>query len=183
MYLDLDSVHAALGAALEAEGKEKPKAWDQSEEPKLCPAPTKDTPHGSSERALNYEGDVHARVNPLAPIPRGFGVKVLNPKTGKYVNLDDCFRYAGDLVDNDMKPGDLVDAKGPRKAFLYSKDWKALDEDVDQARNELDAADGRGVGLKWYYAEREAAVIARAKFDEEGLNRVVIGIMPPKRSR
>lgn len=178
LYLDLASVTAALAPRDRA----RPAAAD--DEPQLCPAPTPDTPHYASERAKDYEDDVHARVNPLAPIPRGFGVKVLDPATGEYVFLDDCFRYAGDLVDGDMKPGDLVDAKGLRKDYLYSKGWsRAMDEDVKQAKKELRAAKARGVGLKWYYAEQGAADRMRERFEREDIRGIVIGVMPLRRRR
>ena len=122
---------------------------------------------------------MHERVNPLAPIPNGFAIKLPDPATGEPVFLDDCFRYAGDLVDGDIKAGDFAEAKGPAKAFLYSRSW-SLDDDVKQAAKELRAANQRGVGLKWYYAEPHAAAIARQAFIDHGLTKIVVGIMPPR---
>ena len=134
--------------------------------------------------AFAGEDDVHARVNPLLPVPRGFGVKVLDPVTGRYVFFDDCFRYAGDIVDGDMQPGDLVEAKGPRKAYLYPQDWsRAMNDDVAQARKQSRAAKARGVGLKWYYAQEGAADMARERFKKEGFDDIVVGTMPPRRRR
>ncbi len=176
LYLDLAAVQAALAP------RERGRPAAQSEEPQLCPAPTKDTGHGSSERAKSYEDDVHQRVNPLLPLPRGFGVKLPDPGTGQIVFFDDCFRYAGDLVDRDMKAGDLVEAKGPRKEYLYPQTWsRALDEDVAQAKKQARIAKARGVGLKWYYAEQGAADVARQRFHDEGLGDIVIATMPPRR--
>ena len=176
LYLDL----ATVAALLAPRERDKPQA--ATDEPKLCPAPERDTPHGASVRANNYEDDVHARVNLIAPIPRGFGVNVFEPSSGKYVFFDDCFRYAGDLVDGDMRAGDLVETKGPRKEYLYRHpQWStAFDDDVDQAKKELDAARARGVGLKWYYAEKGAADMARRRFFREGLGEIIISHMPPR---
>ncbi len=44
------------------------------EEPKLCPDPGPDTPHGASNNAKAYEADIHNLVNPQNPLPQGFGV-------------------------------------------------------------------------------------------------------------
>ena len=81
MYLALDAVRDVLedaGSAHEDEGT-KPKPFPTDDEPQLCPAPQKDVPHGSEKPAKDYEDDVHARVNPLAPIPREFAVRFVNP--------------------------------------------------------------------------------------------------------
>lgn len=186
LYLDLDAVRDAIDdrAPQSSQGEPDGRPKAAADEPKLCPAPTDDKGHGSSERAKAYENDVHARVNPIAPIPREFGVNVLNPLTGKSVFFDDCFRYTGDLVDGDMKAGDLVEAKGERYEYLYSKDWPtAMDDNVTQAQNQLEAADARGVGLKWYFAEKGAAATTREWFRGRGLERIVIGYVPPRGRR
>ena len=138
----------------------------------------------SSGAAYSGHGDGRRtqRVNPLLPIPREFGVKLRDPLTGRDVFFDDCFRYAGDLVDGDMKAGDLVEAKGPRKAYLYAQTWsRAMDEDVAQAKKQVQIARARGVGLKWYFAEQGAADMARERFRDERLKDIVIATMPPRR--
>lgn len=183
LYLDLAAVHLVLGTEMQAAHKEVPKAWAaiDEDEPKLCPAPTPDTPHHASDRALDYEDDVHARVNPLVPLPRGFGVRVWNASLGRYVYFDDCFRYAGDLIDGNMKIGDLVEAKGPRKEYLYSHEWaRSMAEDYTQAVTQAKTADERGVRLKWFYAEKGAADAARKFFEGKGLTSIVVAHMPPK---
>ena len=185
LYLDLDTVRKVIEdtqtQTARGDPDEKPKA--ATDEPRLCPAPTPDTGHGASDRANAYEDQVHQRVNPLAPLPSGFGVRLTDPQTGAIVFLDDCFRFAGDLVDNDMRAGDVVEAKGERNDYLYSKLWSgALDDDVEQAQKELRAADAQGVRLKWYFAEQGAADQARAAFAEAGLGRIVISVMPLRKS-
>ena len=183
LYLDLDSVRKIMektqAQTALGDPEEKPKAG--TDEPRLCPAPTPDTPHGASEDAIAYENQVHHRVNPLAPLSEGFGVRVIDPLTGKIVYVEDCFRYAGDLVDGDMNPGDLVEAKGNRKAYLYSRGI-SIGDDIEQAKKELRAAEARGVGLKWYYSEPGAAAIARKEFNEHGLSKIVIGVMPLRKA-
>jgi hypothetical protein len=115
----------AVAVAIQARGDTSPRAAvnaptnQKNDEPKICPAPTKDIPHGSSARALDYEDDVHAGVNPLAPLPRGFAVMLINPVTGEAVHFDDCFRYVGDLLDRDMKKVIWPMLKGqPMRRFL-----------------------------------------------------------------
>lgn len=179
LYLDLDTVTVALAA------RERPRRQATYGGPKLCPEPTPDTRHGASDDARDYEDDVRRRVNPIAPLPRGLGISAPDPasRDGKLVYFEDCFRYAGDLVDGDMKPGDFVEAKGPRKAYLYSKSdsWaRTLKEDAEQARKQDRVAKARGVGLKWSYAEKEAADIARKRFEKEGFD-ITVGFMPPSR--
>lgn len=182
LALDLPALHLALATALKAEHKEVPKAWaaTDEDEPKLCKKPVPDKPHGASEPARRYERDLHRRVNPLAPIPDGYAIRIWDKVLHRFVHFDDCFRYAGDLVDGDMKKGDLADAKGKRKEYLYSKEWaRTMKEDAEQAKIQLRVADSLCVSLKWYYAEKGAADAARAYFAAHGLGRIIIGHMPP----
>ena len=50
-------------------------------DPKLCPNPEPDVAHYAKKLALDYEDDVHARVDPAAPIPRGSTVRIIDPAT------------------------------------------------------------------------------------------------------
>ncbi|MHB8886093.1 MAG: hypothetical protein ACYC5H_13645 [Methylovirgula sp.] len=182
----------AVQDAIEAREDNNPKARagaqsaPQTDEPQLCPAPVKDTPHGAKDRASDYEDDVHARVNPIAPIPRGFAVMLMNWATGRPVHFDDCFRYAGDLVDGDMRKGDLVDAKGEGYEWLFSADGKlasyVMQKLEKQARDQLAVTQALGLGLKWYFAEKGAADYVRRRFEKEFPD-IVIGYMPPRRRR
>ncbi|MHB8887179.1 MAG: hypothetical protein ACYC5H_19265 [Methylovirgula sp.] len=183
----------AVQEAIQAREKPTPKttsetrADQKNDEPKLCPAPVPDIPHGAKERALNYEDDVHARVNPLAPIPRGFAVVIMSPITGEPVHFDDCFRHAGDLVDGDMKKGDLADAKGPGYEALLLAGGTLADSVMKklerQAEQQLEVTHALGLGLKWYFAEKGAADYVRRRFEENGFGEIVIGYMPPRRRR
>ncbi|WP_158807509.1 hypothetical protein [Beijerinckia sp. L45] len=178
-YLDLGAVQEAFAPR----AKEKPAA--STDEPQLCPAPVPDTPHGSKVHLLDYEDDVHARVNPLLPIPRGFAVRIVDPVTGEEQFPDDCFRYAGDLLDGDMKPGDFADAKGQGYEQMLRNpkiaDFVMADIE-DQARRHLRAAEARGAGLKIYFAERGAAELVRDRFKEDkDLKDVVVAYLKPSK--
>jgi hypothetical protein len=189
LFIDAD----ALRDAIEAREKEKPQADAQpdrkSDEPKLCAAPGPDTPHGSSDRAKDYEDDVHACVNPLAPIPSGFAVMLRDPETGRPVYFDDCFRYAGDLVDGDMKKGDFADGKGPGYAEAlrssFHQDIGVFPDLLERATKQTRTAASVGARVKWYFAEEEAADFVRERFkSKKFIKDITIGYMPPsKRER
>lgn len=188
LFLSWPAVQRAIQARTPANSKTIPDADHAADEPQLCPAPVKDIPHGSSEAAKDYEDDVHLRVNPQAPIPRGFAVVFINPVTGKPVYFDDCFRYAGDLVDGDMHKGDVVDAKGPNLEGLLLSAGPSVAESVikkmeTQAESQLEVADALGLRVKWYFAKNGAADYVRRQFDRDGFKRIVIAYMPPRRRR
>ena len=123
-------------------------------------------------------------MNPIAPLPRGFAVRIVDPLTGKNQYPDDCFRYAGDLVDGDMKPGDFADAKGEEFARLVTLPFagRVTSKLVETTRKHLRAAKARGAGLKVYFAEKGAADHFRKEFKEKGLD-VAVGFLPPSRPK
>lgn len=185
LYLNSDAVQNAIHSAL-APGQRyqpDPESESKNDDPKLCPDPVPDRGHGSSERAKDYEDDVHARVNPLAPIPRGFAVALPDPKTGKLVYFEDCFRDAGDLVDKDMAKGDLAEGKGLGREWLLDRtedmQTNMREEFLDQAERQTNIARARGVGLKWYFADARMADYARRLF-EDRFPDIVIAVMPPR---
>ncbi|MHB8885270.1 MAG: hypothetical protein ACYC5H_09305 [Methylovirgula sp.] len=189
LFLSWDAVQNAIEARKDANPQAAADAQSShdSNEPQLCPAPVKDIPHGAKDRALDYEDDVHARVNPLAPIPRGFAVMFMSPVTGKPVHFDDCFRYTGDLVDGDMHKGDGVDAKGagyePLLLFSEKTRESVMADLIKQAKDQLAVTQALGIGLKWYFAEQGAADYVRMRFAKEGLGEIVIAYMPPRRRK
>lgn len=189
LLLGWDAVQDAIRArqAKDPQAAVDTQSRHKSDGPQLCPAPVPDIPHGAKDRARDYEDDVHARVNPIAPIPRGFAVMIMSPVTGKPVHFDDCFRYAGDLVDGDMQRGDMADAKGPRYEALLSAGGKLAESVMrkleTQAKNQLEVTRALGLGLKWYFAEKDAADYVRRWFEEEGFGEIVIAYMPPRRRR
>ena len=126
-------------------------------------------------------------MNPIAPLPRGFAVRIVDPLTGENQYPDDCFRYAGDLVDRDMKPGDFADAKSEEFARLLAipvlRD-NVMGQLVDQTTRHARAARALSAGLKIYFAEQDAADKVRKRFQEtDELRDVVIGFLPPSRPK
>ena len=187
LYLDSKSVREAVRAGLAPGQAIAPGARSEADdpEPQLCPDPEADHPHGSSERAEQFEDLVHGRVNPSAPLPHGFAVRIKDPVTGKWLFPDDCFRTHGDLVDGDMKPGDFASAKGPGYAQLLNiknpEKVKAIVEVIDQTKKYSRAAAVRGASVKVYFAEEAAAGFFKERFEREGLKNVVVGTIPPSK--
>jgi hypothetical protein len=190
IYLDRDEVAGALGDALAADrGKEKvaSELSPHPDEPKACPDPGSDRSHGSKKRALDYEEDVHERVNPLLPLQRGQAVKVWNPNKGDFVYFDDCFRDHGDLIDWDMKPGDFADAKGEGYEHLLRDNEYTnrgtMENLFRQAYLQAGAMRPRGAAVKWYFAEKWAADYVREQFDnaDDDYSDFIIQYMPARK--
>jgi hypothetical protein len=186
IYIDRDAAAAALRdqGARAGEGADA-VAQQKDDEPTLCPAPEKDRGHGSSDRANDYEDDVHARVNPSNPLARGLAVKLLNPVTGKYVYFDDCFQDHGDLVDGDMQKGDLADAKGERYAYLLQNSFSrqnTVDGLLNQAASQTAAARPQGRRIKWYFAEKGAAADVRDLLSK-GYPNITVAYLAPRKRR
>jgi hypothetical protein len=146
----------------------------KTEEPKLCPEPVLDTPHGASDRARAYEELIHNLVNPENPLPQGFGVSLLNPISGNIVFFDDCIQTSGIMVD----------AKGPGYADLLSQEFQQR-EDVgasvkllEQATRQTEAAGARPI--IWFFAEESAADYVRKLFERDvRLNQIEVVFYPP----
>ena len=180
LYLDL----ATVAAVLAPHERDKPHAT--ADEPQLCPAPTPDTGHGASDRAKDYEDDVHARANPIAPIPRGFAVRIIDPETGRAQYPDDCLRYVGDLIEGDMRAGDFADAKGEEYARLVTLPFagRVINKLVETTEKHLRAAEARGAGLKVYFAEKDAADYFQKMFKaDDRLRNVAVGFLPPSKPK
>jgi hypothetical protein len=140
-------------------------------EPNYCPAPTPDTPHGSSERALAYEDMVKKHFNPDNPTPRGLAVNMPNPEGGKPVHYDDC----------EHATGALIEAKGPGYAYKLAYGGERatgiLDQWTGQSRRQVLASQGRPV--YWVFAEAAAAEEAQKLFsDLKGRETIRVMILP-----
>ncbi len=148
------------------------EAATQKDEPNLCPAPTVDKPGRGArgEKDRDYEDFVKRLMNPQAPTPRGFGVSLVNPTTGKPVVYDDCQRDTGAMIE----------AKGTGYAKMLSqpddypgigviRDW------LNQSERQIQASQGRAV--IWFFAEPAAADAARQQFSREGSGRENIQII------
>ena len=99
LVFDADSL---AGAKAEA------GARSERDEPKLCPDPSSDVPHGASERAKAYQEQISRLNNPQRPLPAGMAVSLENPLTGRNVVFDDCRE----------SDGTMIEAKGPGYAKL-----------------------------------------------------------------
>ena len=85
-------------------------ARSERDEPKLCPDPGRDVPHGASERAMLYQEQISRLNNPQRPLSRGDAVSLMNPLTGKNVAFDDCRE----------SDGTMIEAKGPGFAEMLN---------------------------------------------------------------
>ena len=135
------------------------EARSERDEPKLCPDPDRDVPHGASERAIAYQEQISRLNNPQRPLPAGMAVSLENPLTGKNVAFDDCRE----------SDGTMIEAKGPgyaglvKSGFLAEKIWN---EDWSlQADRQLAVAGSRDI--EWFFAEPEAAEKAREWFGSD----------------
>ena len=111
-----------------------------------------------------------------------------NPETGRPVYFDDCFRYAGDLVDGDMQKGDYADAKseGFARALRSSfhQEHGVMADFLERAKNQTAAAAAVGARVKWYFAEKEAADFVRGEFEKTKFSSsITIGYMPPRKRK
>jgi len=153
------------------DAKAEAEARSGRDEPKLCPDPNRDVPHGASERAIAYQEQISALNNPRRPLPAGMAVSLENPLTGKNVAFDDCRE----------SDGTMIEAKGPGYAGLMKSDFLAnriRDEEwLPQAGRQVDAAGSRDV--EWFFAEPEAAAKAEEWFGgDERFQKITIVIVP-----
>ena len=153
------------------EAKAEAEARNERDEPKLCPDPGPDVPHGASERAIAYQEQISALNNPQRPLPAGMAVSLENPLTGKNVAFDDCRE----------SDGTMIEAKG--LGYTEMLQDRYLGEDVipgrwlKQARSQVAAAGARDV--EWFFAEPEAARKAGELFgDDQTLQRIKIFVIP-----
>ena len=146
-------------------------ARSERDEPKLCPDPDPDVPHGASERAIAYQEQISRLNNPRRPLPAGMAVSLENPLTGKNVAFDDCRE----------SDGTMIEAKGPGYAGLMESDWLAekiwREKIRPQAESQIAAAGGRDI--EWYFAEPEAGAKAGEWFGgEEKFRKIRIFVVP-----
>jgi len=152
------------------DAKAEAEARNERDEPKLCPDPDRDAPHGASERAMLYQEQISSLNNPRRPLPRGQAVSLENPLTGKNVAFDDCRE----------SDGTMIEAKGP--GFAQQMNYPYFDTSIvpgweEQARTQVSAAGSRDVA--WYFAEPEAAEKARQRFrNDERLQKIKIFYVP-----
>ena len=155
------------------DAKAEAEARSERDEPKLCPDPDSDVPHGASERAIAYQEQISVLNNPQRPLPAGIAVSLENPLTGKNVAFDDCRE----------SDGTMIEAKGPGYAGLMKSDFladKIWNEGWSlQADRQLAAAGSRDI--EWFFAEPEAAEKAREWFGgDRKYQKIKILFVPPE---
>jgi len=141
-----------------------------TDEPRLCPDPSKDKSGYKSPGALAYQMYVGMVVNGK-PLPIGLGIKMTRPG-GEPVYFDDCRQSTGSLIE----------AKGigyadelRKGGFLWSR---VLDQMFDQADRQTAAAKGRPI--EWHFAEREVADYMRPIFAKRYPGISVVYTPPPR---
>ncbi len=160
-----DEAPAQSGAEINA------GAQSRTDQPQLCPDPGPDVLHGASDRAIAYQAQISALNNPQRPLPPGLAVSLINPETGKPVVFDDCRE----------SDGTMIEAKGPGYAEMlkdsFFSDRILPPQWKDQAERQLAASGGRDI--EWFFAEPEAADLAREVFrDLPNLQRIKIFYVP-----
>ncbi len=172
IVFDADQLAMMARKAAEREGEKADAAVQaRTEQPKLCPDPDRDQPHGAKEAAIAYQMQISALNNPQRPLPPDFAVALFNPKTGKNVHFDDCRE----------SDGTMIEAKGPGYAAMLKKPFfsetKLPNEWIGQARRQVDASGERAI--EWYFAESEAAEFARELFkNTTGLEKIKVIHVP-----
>jgi len=146
------------------------RSGNDDNQPRLCPAPTKDQP-GADDKDRAYQDYISRLVNGVA-LPKGFAVSLFNPVEGKDVHFDDCQRSTGVMIE----------AKGTGYQAMMEKKseypWAGVEEKLlKQANSQLQAAGARPV--VWFVAEKQVANFIRDLFKEENLKITVIWAPPP----
>jgi hypothetical protein len=139
-------------------------------QPKLCPDPGDDK-KGPREKDIAYQGYVSSLVNPQSPLSPGLGVQLWNPVSGKEVYFDECRQ----------SDGVMIEAKGTGYLEMLLKPsyypWMGAENDmIDQARRQLEAAQGRPV--EWYFAEDIVAEYMRDVFRRKNMP-IIVKFAPP----
>ncbi len=144
----------------------------KSDEPRLCPIPSKDKPgQGSDSRSRDYENQMKHIMNPEQPTPDGFGMALLNPVTGNWVIFDDCHLKTGIMLEyKDRYERLITNVKGAETSVT--------NRFSDQSLRDVQAAKGRPV--IWVFSEEGAAMFAKKLFEteREGRERIWIVVYP-----
>jgi hypothetical protein len=148
----------------------KTESEPKENEPRLCPDPGPDAPHGASPRAVAYQAQISALNNPQRPLPPGIAVSLIDPRTGKKITYDDCRESDGTMIEAKGPPfGEMLRYKFFQDRFAY--EW------TYQASREISASGGRA--LHWFFADARAAAFARDLFDgNEHLKRISVSHVP-----
>jgi hypothetical protein len=160
------------GTSVRSNAETAADAQSRNDEPHLCPDPSPDVPHGASVRAIAYQSQISAMNNPQRPLPPGLAVSLTDLTTGKNVVFDDCRENDGTMIEAKGPGYAEMMAKAPFYREVFSADWQK------QAESQIAASGGREI--EWFFAEPEAADLARDVFAASvTLRRVKILDVPP----
>ena len=129
---------------------------NDSDEPRVCPAATKDN---GGERGADYEDYAKSIFNPGNPTPHKMAYAFFNPVAGKWVKIDDCQQQSGDLAE--------YKGKGFESHFL-KKDpvWAGmLHKMLGQAQDQIGASGDRS--LTWYFEEKPVEEYIKTQFADK----------------
>jgi hypothetical protein len=147
----------------------------QKDEPKLCPKPKPDIPHGSKEIDLDFEDYIKAGLNPPPATPRGFGAWLPNPlATTGWQYYDDCQRATGILAEVKRGYTELLLWEISIGKVPLADQW------LKQSQQQLAASEGRPI--VWFFSERIPALFAQTIFDakDQGRERIRVVYAPWK---
>ena len=166
VLIDLDLAPAALDGDAPGPGPGSP-----TDEPKLCPDPSKDQGGGRKLFDIMYEQWVRNWVNPQRnpQLPPGIAFALPADTPSGWVHFDDC-RDA---------TGGMIEAKGNFTEMLSSfagRMW--LEESwLEQAERQIKGAGNRTID--WYFHDPAAADPARLAFEEARIaDRIGIHVLP-----
>lgn len=178
--LDVDAVRG-YEARRRSDAQAPPGAIAQStattrSDPEVCPEPGPDQPGRKDPGAIAYQMYVQLTVNGA---PRGIGlaIKMTRPN-GEPTYFDDC--------DHTREMGALIDAKGFGYLRLLQQGedrypWiGALTKLIDQSERQIEAAQGQGRPIRWYFAEPQVGAAVRRAFERMEIPIEIIDLPPPK---
>jgi restriction endonuclease fold toxin 5 of polymorphic toxin system len=144
-------------------GDRPPKEKD---EPKLCPAPTRENIEGRKKPSLDYQKQITG-------LEAGLDVKLPDPVEGGLVSFDGCRE----------SDGTMLEAKGPGYAEHleggYQAVWDGFEKKLNrQAELQWRSAGAAGRKVEWHFAEKEVADYFRPIWANKYPNIIVIYTPP-----
>jgi hypothetical protein len=122
-----------------------------------------------------YEAYIHQLIN-NPPTPMGKAVALptppedmaKDPRRDAVVKFDDCQRTTGTMIEAKGTGYVALMAKGELATLWVLSEWRG------QSMRQESAADAQGRPIFWFFAEKDAAIAARALFESEERNITVI---------
>jgi hypothetical protein len=121
-------------------------------EPKLCPRPQPD--RRTNDKGIEYEMFMRPIVNPFMPTPLGMAYYLPKRFSGEAVEFDDCEQKTGIMIDYKHRYWKILSEDGIQQFVIDDLKKRSL--------GQIAAAGSRGI--RWYFAEKEAADFVRRQF-------------------